>query len=244
MTPLGAVPPVKPQGSAGSVNSPRQTADAATAEAGGGLGFRDIVDIINIINPLQHLPVIGEVYRNVTGDGISDGARHAGHALYGLALGGPLGMAGMLGYAMAGSAVSNALQAPDAAQDADAAVVPVPDEPVISSVKPQTPELANDNASASSKAIGTDDLLGMRVARSRDEAAAASANLTRFLTDPASVSMPLSKPSSGSGTPEARPQDQPPALDAVIQHPANRLPLDVLETLRNRHKDLTRDARA
>ena len=241
MTPLGAVPPVKPHGSAGSVNSPRQVADTAPSDAGGGLGFRDIVDIIN---PLQHLPVIGEVYRNVTGDGISDGARHAGHALYGLALGGPLGMAGMLGYAMAGSAVSNALQAPDAAQDADAAATPVPDEPAVSSVQPQTPELANDNASASSKAIGTDDLLGMRVARSRDEAAAAPANLTRFLTDPASVSMPLSKPSSGSGTRETERPDQPPALDAVIQHPANRLPLDVLETLRNRHKDLTRDARA
>lgn len=241
MTPLGAVPPVKPQVTAGSVNSPRQTADVSTGEDGNGLGFRDIVDIIN---PFQHLPLIGEIYRNVTGDQISDGARHAGHALYGLALGGPLGMAGMLGYAMAGSAVEGALQTPDTTENTEAAVARAPDEPAIPSAKPQVHELAKDSIPASSQGTGTDDPLGMRVARSRDEAAAAPVNLTRWLTDPASVAVPLAKPSSGSGTREARPQDQPAALDAVIQHPANRLPLDVLETLRNRHKDLIRDARA
>ncbi|CUB01002.1 hypothetical protein [Pannonibacter indicus] len=241
MTPLGAVPPVKPQVTAGSVNSPRLTADASTGEDGNGLGFRDIVDIIN---PFQHLPLIGEIYRNVTGDQISGGARHAGHALYGLALGGPLGMAGMLGYAMAGSAVEGALQTPGTTENTEAAVARAPAELAIPSAKPQVHELANDSAPASSQGTGTDDPLGMRVARSRDEAAAAPVNLTRWLTDQASVAVPLAKPSSGSGMPEARPQDQPAALDAVIQHPANRLPLDVLETLRNRHKDLIRDARA
>lgn len=238
MTPLGAVPPVKPHGSLGSVASSRETADVSTSEASGGLGFRDIVDIIN---PFQHLPVIGEVYRNVTGDEISDGARHAGHALYGLALGGPLGMAGMLGYAMAGSAINDALQTQDAVEDAQAVVGQGPDETGLPSGKPDIVELAKDDASASSQGVKTNDLLGMRVARSRDAAAAAPVNLTHWLSEPASVSAPLPKPSSGS---QAQHNEQPPALDAVIQHPANRLPLDVLETLRNRHKDLIRDARA
>ncbi|MEH0071269.1 hypothetical protein V6L77_14515 [Pannonibacter sp. Pt2-lr] len=243
MTPLGAVPPVKPEGSAVSVYSARQSTEVSSGEAGRSLGFRDIVDIIN---PFQHLPVIGEVYRNVTGDEISDGARHAGHALYGLALGGPLGMAGMLGYAMAGSAVEGALQAPGAADDAGAVVARAPDGQAIPSAKPQVDELARDPAPASPQGINTDDPLGVRVARSRDEAAAAPVNLTRWLADPAGIPVPPGKPSSGSssGAAEARSQQQPSSLDAVIQHPANRLPLDVLETLRNRHKDLIRDARA
>ncbi|WP_259781803.1 hypothetical protein [Aestuariispira ectoiniformans] len=51
-----------------------------------GLTFGDFLDIVN---PLQHLPVIGTIYRELTGDDISPGARLAGDTLYG----GPLGMA-------------------------------------------------------------------------------------------------------------------------------------------------------
>lgn len=56
-----------------------------TAAGESGLGFLDMLDIIN---PLQHLPVIGTIYRALTGDTISDAARMAGGALYG----GPLGV--------------------------------------------------------------------------------------------------------------------------------------------------------
>ncbi len=51
----------------------------------GGFGFKDLLDIVN---PLQHLPVIGSVYRYLTGDEPSGGARIVGDALYG----GPIGL--------------------------------------------------------------------------------------------------------------------------------------------------------
>jgi hypothetical protein len=51
-----------------------------------GLTFGDILDIIN---PLQHIPVVSTIYRAITGDEISPGARVAGGALYG----GPIGFA-------------------------------------------------------------------------------------------------------------------------------------------------------
>ena len=54
-----------------------------------GLGFLDLLDVVN---PLQHLPVVGTIYRALTGDTISDAARMAGGALYG----GPLGVIGAL----------------------------------------------------------------------------------------------------------------------------------------------------
>ncbi len=50
----------------------------------GSFSFKDLLDIIN---PLQHLPVIGSVYRYLTGDEPSGGARIVGDALYG----GPIG---------------------------------------------------------------------------------------------------------------------------------------------------------
>ncbi len=52
---------------------------------GGLSGF--FKDILDTINPLQHLPVIGSIYRYLTGDEPSGGARIVGDALYG----GPIG---------------------------------------------------------------------------------------------------------------------------------------------------------
>lgn len=51
-----------------------------------GLTFGDVLDIIN---PLQHIPVVSTLYRELTGDEISPGARMAGGALFG----GPIGLA-------------------------------------------------------------------------------------------------------------------------------------------------------
>ncbi len=49
-----------------------------------GLTFRDLIDIVN---PLQHIPLLGTVYRKLTGDSIDPAIRVAGGALFG----GPLG---------------------------------------------------------------------------------------------------------------------------------------------------------
>lgn len=51
-----------------------------------GFTFADFVDIIN---PLQHIPIVATVYRELTGDEIDPGARVAGGALFG----GPIGAA-------------------------------------------------------------------------------------------------------------------------------------------------------
>lgn len=49
-------------------------------------GFGDLIDVIN---PLQHIPVVGMVYRRLTGDTISAPAQFMGGALFG----GPIGAA-------------------------------------------------------------------------------------------------------------------------------------------------------
>ena len=74
---------------------PRTTPDGdimpgeETAAEDSGLGFGDLLDVIN---PLQHLPVVGTIYRALTGDTMSEAARMAGGALYG----GPFGIIGAL----------------------------------------------------------------------------------------------------------------------------------------------------
>jgi hypothetical protein len=51
-----------------------------------GFNFRDVLDLIN---PLQHIPVLGNIYRKLTGDVAAPAIRIAGGALFG----GPLGAA-------------------------------------------------------------------------------------------------------------------------------------------------------
>ncbi len=49
-------------------------------------------DLLDIVNPLQHLPVVGTVYRAMTGDKIGDVEKVAGDTLYG----GPVGLVSSL----------------------------------------------------------------------------------------------------------------------------------------------------
>lgn len=49
--------------------------------------FGSFADFLDIINPLQHIPGVSTVYRELTGDTVSAGARLAGGALFG----GPIG---------------------------------------------------------------------------------------------------------------------------------------------------------
>lgn len=66
-------------------------ADPATQISGDGFWGEDgftFDDVIDLINPLQHLPVVSSLYRAMTGDDISNGARIAGGGLFG----GPIGI--------------------------------------------------------------------------------------------------------------------------------------------------------
>lgn len=60
--------------------------DDANAWGGNGFGADDFIDLIN---PLQHIPLVGQVYRMITGDTISAEASILGGTLFG----GPMGMA-------------------------------------------------------------------------------------------------------------------------------------------------------
>lgn len=62
-----------------------------------GLNFRDIIDLIN---PLQHIPIVGRIYRAITNDDIAPAIRVAGGSLFG----GPMGAA----FAAAGLAIDKA----------------------------------------------------------------------------------------------------------------------------------------
>ena len=53
-----------------------------------GFSFWDLVDIIN---PLQHIPVIGTLYREMTGDQIKGPARVMGGAIFGGVIGAAMG---------------------------------------------------------------------------------------------------------------------------------------------------------
>lgn len=65
--------------------------EVATREADFSFG-----DFLDMVNPLHHLPVVGTIYRQLTGDTITGPSRIVG----GLIFGGPLGMASSIGNAM------------------------------------------------------------------------------------------------------------------------------------------------
>ena len=55
-----------------------------SAEESDGLSFGDFLDVIN---PLQHIPVVSTIYREITGDDIGAPARIAGGTLFGGVIG-------------------------------------------------------------------------------------------------------------------------------------------------------------
>jgi hypothetical protein len=72
----------------------QQPADAKTAKADAPLEAQkheelSFSDFVDVINPLQQIPIVGSIYRAISGDEISDAARVMGGTLYG----GPIGTA-------------------------------------------------------------------------------------------------------------------------------------------------------
>ncbi len=63
---------------------------AAAADAGHHLTFHEL---LSELNPLQYLPVIGTIYRSVTGDTIPDSVRIIGSMVVSGLIGGPIGIA-------------------------------------------------------------------------------------------------------------------------------------------------------
>lgn len=70
--------------------------------------FRDMLDSIN---PLQHLPVVGSIYRKATGDEISPVARVIGGAIFGGPIGGAFAIADVALEAQTGKSVEDRVMA-------------------------------------------------------------------------------------------------------------------------------------
>jgi hypothetical protein len=66
-----------------------QPAAAQTAPELSGVSFHDV---LSALNPLQYLPVIGTIYRAVTGDEVPEPVRRVGSAICSLLTGGPIGL--------------------------------------------------------------------------------------------------------------------------------------------------------
>ena len=72
--------------------SPYQQTKARAPDIENNDFFSSFADLLDVINPLQHIPGISTLYRQLSGDEISSGARVAGGALFG----GPIGLVASL----------------------------------------------------------------------------------------------------------------------------------------------------
>jgi hypothetical protein len=70
-------PSAQAQGTSGSQGSPK------TSDSGSGDLDFSFDDLVDIVNPLQHLPVVGTLYRAITHDTIKTPEKIAGDTLYG-----------------------------------------------------------------------------------------------------------------------------------------------------------------
>lgn len=70
------------------VAAPAEPAARATA----GDRHTTFHDVLSALNPLQYLPVIGTIYRAVTGDQIPESVRRIGSAIGSFLMGGPVGL--------------------------------------------------------------------------------------------------------------------------------------------------------
>ncbi|MEO9530186.1 hypothetical protein [Roseibium sp.] len=236
-----------------------ETARAGAAQAGRtGFSFGDFIDVIN---PLQHIPGVAELYRSVTNDQISDGARKTGNALYGFALGGPVGLGAMLAYNEVGDRLNGApssagpqtmqvAEATPAAGTGEAAEIPVP---------PRKPGAGPD---ASPEPVQQKALLGETVATTGLPAAKAPplampVSLSLQTPDSADKAEPdRSEPINGLassvsytdllGTTTAPSPVMPgeDGLSRLATHKSNHLPLDVLKALQVRHAERSASERS
>src|ERR1700761_2801789 len=63
--------------------SPEKATVTATADSSGNQDEGFFHHLLDVVNPLQHLPVIGTIYRAITGEHIGPVEKIAGDALYG-----------------------------------------------------------------------------------------------------------------------------------------------------------------
>ncbi len=77
--------PISISGTTSAIAAPA----AKAAPANDGPSFHDI---LSALNPLQYVPVVGTIYRAITGDTIPEALRVAGSFVFSALTGGPIGM--------------------------------------------------------------------------------------------------------------------------------------------------------
>ncbi|MBV8534979.1 MAG: hypothetical protein JO128_05270, partial [Alphaproteobacteria bacterium] len=148
-------------------------------------------DVLSTLNPLQYIPVIGTIYRAITGDAAPQAAQVLGGAL----LGGPLGL-----IASAANAVVEQSSGKDVGQHVIAMLMPQGDTPA----GPQNQRYAaNTPAPSASVAAGT-----VETAPAQSPADATRAAAPASVAAPADAVAPAAQPQPlavSSGQPAAAP---------------------------------------
>jgi len=225
-------------------------ASRKTASERGEAASFSFGDFLDIVNPLQHIPGIAELYRSVTNDRISDEARKTGNALYGFALGGPVGLGAMLAYNAVGDRLKGAAQTPESQVAVAAGALDGAPAPAVEEV-PEPKRKPAPNGSPVSSAEAKQALLGENVAGTggSDRPAPALSDLLTA-TGPAETGSAgnassvayLDFPAEKAAPAQVLPDEQ--GLDRLAAHKANRLPLDVLKTLQERHAERSASERS
>jgi len=95
----GALPPIAPGHDHG-------TAPALAAPADWDPRHVGFADVLSALNPLQYVPGVGTIYRELTGDSVPPALRLAVAGAASLLFGGPLGLAAAMLSAAAGEALA------------------------------------------------------------------------------------------------------------------------------------------
>lgn len=195
-------------------------ADRSQTGAAGPLS--SFADLIDVLNPLQHIPGVAEVYRSVTGDQISEGARYAGNALYGLAFGGPVGLSVMTAYSIAGHAVSEWQQngAPETG-------------PVAPAANPARPIGGIEQKDRVEPATTDQSVLGEETGRTTKRIPGTPVLLSDLVHGHVTLNVQRADQPGAETAPGKAPARD--GLQAIASHRANHLPIDVLRTLQERH---------
>ncbi|WP_269581841.1 hypothetical protein [Roseibium sp. Sym1] len=209
-----------------------------------GFSFGDFIDVIN---PLQHIPGVAELYRSVTNDQISDQARKTGNALYGFALGGPVGLGAMLAYNALGDRLDGGVDPSPApvqrlAETAKEAAGQNPEPVPVPQRKPETgpgevPGLAAGTALLGDTVVSTGrdvaavpsltQVINREMAPDERADAATAASSVAYLDVHETADQPVLAIPNESG------------LNRLATHQSNHLPLDVLKALQERHAQRT-----